>query len=81
MKRYKVGEVFEYEGMILKAIEDDLTQKERGCRYCALNNFMCSHIDCGTNSSPNIRFIEVSSDLMPKKKSFWKRLIFWRKDV
>lgn len=110
MKRYKVGEVFEYEGMILKAIEDDLKQEESGCKYCALNKFMCSYIDCGTRMNPSIRFIEVSKeklfadalpiiqdapmppleddtnflddlDLKPKKKSFWKRLMFWRKDV
>ena len=93
MKRYKVGEVFEYEGMILKAIEDDLKQEESGCKYCALNKFMCSNIDCGTRMNPSIRFIEVSKeklfadalpndlDLKPKKKSFWKRLMFWRKDV
>lgn len=62
MKRYKIGEIFEYEGMTLKAIEDDLTQVESGCRYCALNKFACSHIDCGTRISPSIRFIEVSKE-------------------
>lgn len=62
MERYKVGEVFEYEGMILKAIEDDLKQEESGCKYCALNKFMCSHIDCGTRMNPSVRFIEVSKE-------------------
>ena len=62
MKRYKIGEVFEYEGMILKAIEDDLKQEESGCKYCALNKFMCSHIDCGTRMNPSVRFIEVSKE-------------------
>lgn len=110
MERYKIGEVFEYEGMTLKAIEDDLKQEESGCRYCALKELPCSHIDCGTNSSPHIRFVEVSKeklfmdalpiiqdaplppleddtnflddlDLKPKKKNFWKRLMFWRKNV
>lgn len=112
MKRYKIGEVFEYEGMILKTIEDDLKQEESGCKYCALNKFMCSHIDCyGTRMNPSVRFIEVSKekliadalpiiqdvvplppledktnfldglDLKSEKKSFWKRLMFWRKNV
>lgn len=36
MKRYKVGEVFEYEGMILKAVEDHFNQVDRGCKCCAL---------------------------------------------
>lgn len=62
MKRYKIGEVFEYEGMILKAIEDDLKQEESRCKYCALNKFMCSHIDCGTRMNPSVRFIEVSKE-------------------
>nr|DAJ68438.1 MAG TPA: hypothetical protein [Caudoviricetes sp.] len=62
MKRYKVGETFEYEGMILKTIEDDLKQEESGCKYCALNKFECSHIDCGTRMNPSVRFIEVSKE-------------------
>lgn len=62
MERYKVGEVFEYEGMVLKTIEDDLKQEESGCKYCALNKFMCSHIDCGTRMNPSVRFVEVSKE-------------------
>lgn len=62
MERYKVGEVFEYEGMTLKAIEDDLKQVESGCRYCALKDFPCSDIDCGTRMNPSIRFVEVSKE-------------------
>lgn len=62
MERYKVGEVSEYEGMVLKAIEDDTTQVESGCKYCALKDFPCSHIDCGTRMNPSIRFVEVSKE-------------------
>lgn len=62
MERYKVGEVFEYEGMVLKAIEDDTTQVESGCKYCALKDFPYSHIDCGTRMNPSIRFVEVSKE-------------------
>lgn len=62
MKIYKVGEVFEYEGMTLKTIEDDLKQEESGCRYCALKDFSCGDIDCGTRMSPSIRFVEVSKE-------------------
>lgn len=87
MKRYKVGEVFEYDGMALKAIEDDLHQVESGCKHCALRgSLLCPDVDCGVIDLPNLRFVEVSkeefiTDAQPKKKSFWKRLIFWRKDV
>ena len=111
MKRYKVGETFEYKGMILKAVEDHFNQVERGCKYCALNNISCCDIDCGTIFPPYIRFVEVSKeelitnalpiiqdvvplppledktdfldglDLKSEKKSFWKRLMFWRKNV
>lgn len=63
MKRYKVGETFEYEGMILKAVEDHFNQVDRGCKCCALRKLpLCTEIDCGTIDSPYIHFVKVSKE-------------------
>ena len=80
-------EIYSSKEKALKAIEDDLHQVESGCKHCALRgSLLCPDVDCGVIDLPNLRFVEVSkeefiTDAQPKKKSFWKRLIFWRKDV